>query len=93
MYDLIDVLEAECLFEEEYLKVFEVLTIMEINLLVNSKSELWDKEEELGQVQVGSLEDTIQTLMEHQTIKDEQAEDKKEWQHWLLIYLRQHSQK
>ena len=93
MYDLIDVLEAECLFEEEYLKVFEVLTIMEINLLVNSKSELWDKEEELGQVQVGSLEDTIQTLMEHQTIKDDQAEDKKEWQHWLVIYLRQHSQK
>ncbi len=93
MYDLIDVLEAGCLFEEEYLRVFEVLTIMEINLLVNSKSELWDKEEELGQIQVGSLEDTIQTLMEHQTIKDEQAEDKKEWQHWLLIYLRQHSQK
>ena len=93
MYDLIDVLEAECLFEEEYLRVFEALTIMEINLLVNSESELWEKEEELGPVQVGSLKDTIRTLMEYQTIKDEQAEDKKEWQHWLLIYLRQHSQK
>ncbi len=93
MYDLVDVLEAGCLFEEEYLSVFEALTITEINLLVNGEPELWERKEELGPVHVETLKDTIQTLMNYQATKNEQAEDEKEWQHWLLIYLKHHLQK
>ena len=88
MYDLVDVLKADCLFTEEYLTFFSTLTLEEINLLINY--ELGIQENTLNTpIALENLKEKVNLLLTQLETKEQQIGEEETWQSWLLVYLKQ----
>ena len=88
MYDLVDVLKADCLFTKEYLTFFNTLTLEEINLLINY--ELGIQENTLNTpITLENLIEKVNLLLTQLETKEQQTGEEETWQSWLLVYLKQ----